>query len=273
MQADQFVVQLDGVERFDEQCVAAAAGPVHDAFDAPFAAGDDGHDKPVVPNRDELFLQQTVLAVLAQKALERILDELPLALDVAPQPAQGYAGMIGQRAVGKNLADDVLEHRAELADAHGARGHSRKPLAHRFKNHAHVGGAIEHLGQFVDLAAIQYRALNAQTPDRFANVWQHVETQVHRGTARGGLRLRRRAQVLHRLGHLGQILFQARAIGSRRDVFESGPAHRARNIAAQELLQRGEFQQIVSRVLHRFRISLWSFNALPIASATPSVRR
>jgi hypothetical protein len=49
-------------------------------------------------------LQHAFLAVRAQEAFERFLDGPLLAFDVAAQAGQRYAGMVGDGAVGQNLA-------------------------------------------------------------------------------------------------------------------------------------------------------------------------
>ena len=58
----------------------------------------------LVTDGDEFFLQHALFMVRAQKALERLLYGLLLPLDVAPQAAQRDAGVIGNRAVGPDLA-------------------------------------------------------------------------------------------------------------------------------------------------------------------------
>ena len=94
-EAHQFVVELDGFERLDEQRVAAAAGSVDHAVDAPLAAGDYGDDEAIVADGDEVFLQRAVCMMGAQEAFERMLDRVALLLAVAAQAAQGDAGVVG----------------------------------------------------------------------------------------------------------------------------------------------------------------------------------
>src|SRR5580765_6170263 len=80
-EAHQFVVELDGFERLDEERVPAAAGSVNHAIDAPLAASDHGHHEAVIADGYEVFLQRAVRMMGAQKAFERMLDSLALLFD------------------------------------------------------------------------------------------------------------------------------------------------------------------------------------------------
>src|SRR6266700_8053432 len=44
-EAHQLVIEIDGLERFDEESVAARTGAVDDAVEFAALAGDDGHDE------------------------------------------------------------------------------------------------------------------------------------------------------------------------------------------------------------------------------------
>ena len=107
-EAHQFVVEVDGLERLDEQRVAAGAGAVDHAVQLAPLPGDHRHHEALVADGDEFLLQHAFFAVRAQKALERFLDGALLPLDVAAQAGQRHAGMVGDAAVGQNLAFQVL---------------------------------------------------------------------------------------------------------------------------------------------------------------------
>ena len=94
-EADEFVVEVDGFHRLDEEGVAAAAGSVDDSVDAAFAAGDNRDYKTVVADGDEIFLQRAVGLMGAQEAFERVLDGLALLLDLAAEAAEGDTGVVG----------------------------------------------------------------------------------------------------------------------------------------------------------------------------------
>src|SRR5665213_1971310 len=70
-EADQLVIEFDGLDRLDEKCVTTAAGPVNHAIDAPLTARYDGNDEAVIADGDEIFLQRAVRMMRAQKAFER----------------------------------------------------------------------------------------------------------------------------------------------------------------------------------------------------------
>ncbi len=59
----QFVVQVDGFERLDEQRVAAGAGAVDHAIELAALPGDHRHHEALVADGDELFLQHAFFAV------------------------------------------------------------------------------------------------------------------------------------------------------------------------------------------------------------------
>ena len=81
-EAHQFVVEFDGFKRLDEQRVAAAAGPVNNAIDAPLAARDYGNYEAVIADSDEVFLQRAVRMMRAQKTFQRMLNSLALLFDI-----------------------------------------------------------------------------------------------------------------------------------------------------------------------------------------------
>jgi hypothetical protein len=104
----QFVIEVDGFERLDEQRASARTGAVNDAFELAALAGDDRHDEALVAYGDELLLQDAFLAVGFEEAFERSLNGFLLALDIAADAPERHAGVVGHGAVGKNLAFEFL---------------------------------------------------------------------------------------------------------------------------------------------------------------------
>ncbi len=90
-----------------------------------------GHHEALVANGDEFLLQHAFLAMRAEEALERILNGLLLPLDVAAQAAQGHAGMVGNGAVGQNLAVQILQQTAKIADGLRAAAQPRQSVRRR----------------------------------------------------------------------------------------------------------------------------------------------
>ena len=115
-EAHQFVVEVDGLERLDEERVAAGTGGVDHAIDLAALSGDHRDHEALVADGDELLLQHAFLAVGAQEALQRFLDRLLLPLDIAAQARQRDAGVVGHAAVGQDLAVEFAQQGAELAD-------------------------------------------------------------------------------------------------------------------------------------------------------------
>src|SRR5260370_14217892 len=100
--------------------MATRAGAVNDAGDSLALAGDDRYDEALVADSDVALLQHAFFLVRAQESLERIVDRFLLLLDLATQPGQRHAGVIGDCAIGQDLAGEILKHRSELADRQGS---------------------------------------------------------------------------------------------------------------------------------------------------------
>src|ERR1035437_737807 len=98
----------------------AGAGGMNHAIDLAALSGDHRDDEALVADGDALLLQHAFLAVSAQEALERLVDGLLLALDVAAQAAERDARMVGHAAIWQDLAIQFAKQGAELADGGGA---------------------------------------------------------------------------------------------------------------------------------------------------------
>jgi hypothetical protein len=160
--AHQLVVELNGFERFDEKRVAAAAGPVNHAINAPLAAGDNGNHEAVIADGYEVFLQRAVRMMRAQKALERMLDSLALLFDVTPQPPQRDTCVIRQNAAGKNLAAQFLRQFAQIGDRAAVRRQTRESLAGGDQDSARLGGQLQQTRELVDLLRFERCAFDPE---------------------------------------------------------------------------------------------------------------
>ena len=114
-EADQFVVLLDGFEGLDIHGLARRAGAVHHAADAALELAAHGDDEAVAANGDDVFLRGAFGGKLAQGGAERLLDDAALAVLVAADAAQFGRGVVGERAVGLDLALDGFGQRTQAA--------------------------------------------------------------------------------------------------------------------------------------------------------------
>ena len=99
--------------------MTAAAGRVDDARGAFLRTGHHRNDKPVVADSDKFLLQDAVVPVLLKESLKRLVDLAALALHIAAHAGQQRAGVIGDRAIGQDLAGDGFDGFAEIGDCVG----------------------------------------------------------------------------------------------------------------------------------------------------------
>ena len=225
-----------------------------------------GDHEALVADGDELFLEHALLAVGAQKALERFLDGLLLPLDVAAQAIERDAGIVGDGAVGQDLAVEGLQQGAEVADGPGARAEQREALGGRGQDRLGVGGAVEQGEEVVDFFRVEARAFDVELVDGGLGVGKPAEIDADRGAASGGLRARRDAEVLDRLAGFGEVVDEAVAIVMRLEFVQLAPAHRARDVAPDELPQRFEFEDF--RGGFQARLSSRPGRSLTVAALT-----
>ncbi len=202
-QAHQFIVQVDGLERLDEQRVAAAAGAVNHAVDLALLAGHHRHDEAIVAQRDELFLQRAVVAMRAEKPLQRILDLPLLALDVAPQAMQHHAGVVSQSRIGENLAAQVAQHRPRIGNGVHVCRQSRIFPGGEVQRRADLAGFFEQPSELQDLFRLQHGAFDPQHGQRRRDIGNRIEPQPDGRAARRSLRLASRAQIRDCFGSVG----------------------------------------------------------------------
>ena len=141
--------------------MAARTGAVNHAIQLAPLAGDYRHHETLVANGDEFLLQQPFFAVRLEKAFERLLDRLFLALDIAPQAGQRDAGVIGHAAVGKDLAVQIAQQRAKIADGGRAASQPRKALGGRGEHRFGIGRAVQQREHVEDFLRLQPGAFNA----------------------------------------------------------------------------------------------------------------
>src|SRR5947209_3612049 len=100
-QANKLVIQSNGFQRFQKQRAASAAGAMDHSVNPTLLSRYYRNNIAVLANGDEILLQGSVVAVRANKLLERFLNALLLLCDVAPNTAECNTGLIRQGAVGK----------------------------------------------------------------------------------------------------------------------------------------------------------------------------
>src|SRR5206468_2080142 len=134
-----------------EKRVAGRAGPVDDAVDLAALSGDNWYDESLVADGDNLLLKHALLPVCAEEALERIGDRFLLLLDFPAHAGERDAGVIGDRAVGQDLAGDILEDRPKFADPDAPASEPWKAFGDGGEDRLDIGGAIEQGDQVEDL--------------------------------------------------------------------------------------------------------------------------
>ena len=214
-QAHQFIVQVNGLERLHEQRVAAGTGAVNHAIDLAALSGNHRHHEALVADGDELFLEHAILAMRAQEAVEGFLDGFLLALDVATQAVERHAGVIGHAAIGQDLALELVQKRAKIADGLGAAAQARESLGGSRKVRFGVSRDIQQGKHSEDLFGIEARAFDAQLLDGLLHIRHAAELDADGCALCRRLRACCQPQVRDRFFGLGEILDQARAIGMR----------------------------------------------------------
>src|SRR5664279_2603397 len=241
-EAHQFVVEVDRLQRLHKQRVPAGTGGMNHAIDLAALSGDHRDDEALIADGDEFLLQDAFLAVGAQETLERLVDGLLLALDVAAQAAQRDARMVGHAAIWQDLAIQFAQQGAKLADGGGAASQQRKALGGRGQVRLGIGGDIEQGEQLEDFLGLEPRAFDAQFVYRGFHVGDAAELDAQRGAAPAGLRVQGGVQVVNRLSGFGERGVELRAVRKRAHLFQFAFAQRARDVAAKELPQSFEFQ-------------------------------
>src|SRR5699024_4356707 len=119
------VVQLDDIERFDEERLAACRCVVHDALDDTPGLGAHGDDVPAVPHRDDAFLQGGAIATAGHEALQAILEPAMRDPDRLPDPGEFLAGSVEHIATRTDRPAEVGLKWREILDRFGELEHVR----------------------------------------------------------------------------------------------------------------------------------------------------
>ena len=244
VQADQLVVELDGLQRLDEHRGSGAARPVNHAVHAPLAAGHDRHHEPVIANGDEIFLQRSVFVMRAQEARQRFLDLPALPFAVAAQARQHDTRIVRQRAVGKNLAAKIAGQLAQIGDRRGVRRQPRITLARRQHHRSRFGCDIQQPRQLEDFRGFERGSFDPQARDQRRWIGAQVETRPDRRSPAGRLRIRSRAQILDRFGGIGQRVFDRGTIAQRRYALQLALPHGTAHVAAEQRAQILELKRV-----------------------------
>src|SRR5262245_58358600 len=266
-QPHQVVVQVDRFQRLDEQRVAAGACAVDDAADLLALSGDHRHHETLVANRDNLLLQHALFLMGAQEPLERIMNGLLLLFDFAPQAGEGDTGVVGDGSVRQNFARDLLQYGAKFTDGQSPASQPWEPLRYCVQNRFDVRGPVEERDQVEDLFGLEACALDAQLFPGDPQVGDAGKVQPDCGSALRRLRLSSRAEVLDRFVYFGESGCEYRQIGAGCDPVQLRAAERARDVAAEQPLERIEFEQFRAGGFHSF------WNAFSITGRVPSVIR
>ena len=150
--------------------------------------------------------------------------------------------MVGDGAIGIDLAGQVVKQGAEVADGQGAGAEAWKTLGGRGEDALGVGGAVEEREEVEDFARIETGAFDAQLVDGCLDVGQAAEVDADSGAARGGLRPHGQAQIFDGLAGFDKIGHEAVAVGVRLDFLQLAASHRAGDVSAEQFTQRFEFE-------------------------------
>ena len=126
-QTNQFVILLDGFERFDEYGLSAGAGAVNHALHAPFLLDFNRNHKPLATNRDQLILHGAAFRQPAEMTAQRFLNRTLLLLDFAADAGQLGGGAVVERAIGQGLVAESAQKFGEIGDRLGE-GSDRGPF-------------------------------------------------------------------------------------------------------------------------------------------------
>ena len=83
MQTHQFVVLFDGLQRLHEHGLAAGGGAVRHSRHPPSLFHFDRNHEALAANGNQFVLDGAAIGQSAQVRLQRLLDRVPLALDIA----------------------------------------------------------------------------------------------------------------------------------------------------------------------------------------------
>ena len=205
LESDEFVVEIDGFERFQKEGLAGVGRSVDDAGEFAALPGDDGDDEAVVANRYVLFLQDAFVAVGADEPVEGIVNRPALLFHFAADAVEMGAGGIEDGAVGGDFTFEDFEERIEVADGVGAAGEKGEAFAGGGEEGFGVGGAVEKVEDVEEFAGFESGAFDAEFVDGLGDVGEAVEVDANRGAGTGALDGGGGAQVSDGFAGFGEV--------------------------------------------------------------------
>ena len=242
-QAHQFIVQIDGFQRLDKQRVPAAARAMNHAVNLALLPGHDRHHEAIVPQRDEFLLQRAVVAMRPQESLERGLNLPLLAFDVAAQPMQRHTGIVGDRAIRKNLAAHIAQYRAEdrPSPPRGPPTADTFPPPDSTQRGSSPASSISRAS-----SRICFGSSTAPSMRRIVSAAETSGMELKRkriaDPREAACGCREAPMIGHGLRHVRQRVFQRGAIRMRLQLFQFGSSQRTADIPPHQFAQRLEFQ-------------------------------
>ena len=110
-EAHQFVVLLDGLERFYINRLPRGTGSVNHARHAPLQLRAHRYHEALAANRNQFFLCCAFTRKFAQRRAQAFLNHSLLALLLATDAVELRRGVVSERPVGLNRALDRLRER------------------------------------------------------------------------------------------------------------------------------------------------------------------
>ena len=109
----QLIVLLNGFERLHIDSLARGTRAVNHACDAPLKLRAHRNHEALTANGNDVVLRRVFRGELAQRRAQAFLDKFLLALLLAADAIQLGRGVVGERAVGLNLALDGFGKRPQ----------------------------------------------------------------------------------------------------------------------------------------------------------------
>ena len=221
----QLVARPHGLERLDEQRLAAARRVVHDSRQFPACAGPHGHDAPTGALSPKAFLQDVAVAVLRENALEDPLDLAFQAADLPADRAQFVARRVADLALGVEDLGDARGQGAQWLDGLGLGPADGEALAQLVDGATQVGRLGEEARQALPVRRLQ------ESRRRF-ELLQNVAAVVQTGDGQRPPRVEQPLHLVHRIGVVA-------------DSVQVGPRPGGQQFAARggRLRQRGDVLQ------------------------------
>ena len=181
-QSLQLVVLLDGFERFHEYSLPGRGGPVNDAGNLAAKLRLHRNHEALAAHGDQIFLGGAFRRQRAQRFAQALLNDAMLALQRPPDAAQFVRGVVGERAIGLDLAAQGFQQRREVVRGQW-RGKRRDagPVAITpgigLQQRAPGRRALNHGQQRIDLRAFKGDAFEPCLVQQVRRIEQAVEVE------------------------------------------------------------------------------------------------